>query len=280
MALHSGADRFGSEDDRHFTFAAQRFFKKMEAFGNAPAIFGQAPAGNGPAYVPDQRIGRAGNGLNLGHWDGFSSACVYNVGIRITYLKRAAGLVILLLVVFAFGYLCSLTVRIGRQSARDEAMPANVIIVMGAAEYRGHPSPVLKLRLDHAVDLYERRLAPYIMTTGGSGGDPSFTEGGVGRSYLIDRGIPPESIIVEDEGESTAYSLSAASEILRRMGLNSCIIVSDGYHIFRVKRILQQQGFRVYGSPRAPGDTAVPREWWQYFRQAVAYGLWKVGLRV
>ena len=112
---------------------------------------------------------------------------------------------------------------------------------MGAAEYRGHPSPVLKLRLDHAVTLYERRLAPYIMTTGGPGGDASFTEGGVGRSYLIDRGVPAESIIVEDEGESTAYSLSAASEILRRMGLHSCIIVSDGYHVFRVKRILQRR---------------------------------------
>jgi uncharacterized SAM-binding protein YcdF (DUF218 family) len=187
---------------------------------------------------------------------------------------------ILVLVVFALGYLCSLTIRIGRQSTRDEAKPADVIIVMGAAEYRGHPSPVLKLRLDHAVELYERRLAPYIMTTGGPGGDPSFTEAGVGRSYLIDRGIAPESVIVEEEGESTAYSLSAASEILRRMGLHSCIIVSDGYHIFRVKRILQHQGFTVFGSPRAPGDTAVPKEWWQYFRQAVAYGLWKAGFRV
>ena len=204
----------------------------------------------------------------------------YNVEIRITHLKRAAGLLLLVLVVFVLGYLMALTVRIGRQSTREEAHPADVIVVMGAAEYRGHPSPVLKLRLDHAADLYQRRLAPYIMTTGGPGGDPAFTEGGVGRSYLIDRGIPPEAIIVEDVGESTAWSLSAASEILRRMGLHSCIIVSDGYHVFRVKRILQQKGFVVYGSPRAPGDTTVPKEWWQFFRQAVAYSLWKIGFRV
>jgi uncharacterized SAM-binding protein YcdF (DUF218 family) len=85
---------------------------------------------------------------------------------------------------------------------------------------------------------------------------------------------------VEKEGESTAYSLSAASEILRRMGLHSCIIVSDGYHVFRVKRILQQKGFTVYGSPRAQGETTVTKEWWLYFRQAVAYGLWKIGVRV
>jgi len=182
--------------------------------------------------------------------------------------------------VFVLGYLITLTIRIGRQSTREEARPSDVIIVMGAAEYRGHPSPVFKLRLDHAVSLYQQHLAPYIMTTGGPGGDPSFTEGGVGRSYLIDRGVPAESIVVEDEGESTAYALSAASEILRRMGLRSCIIVSDGYHLFRVKRILQREGFAAWGSPREPGDTNIAKEWWLYFRQAVAYGLWRIGLRV
>ena len=170
--------------------------------------------------------------------------------------------------------------RIGRQSTREEARPADVIIVMGAAEYRGHPSPVLKLRLDHAVALYQRHLAPFIMTTGGPGGDPSFTEGGVGRSYLIDRGVPAEAVVVETEGDTTAYSLSAATEIMRRMGLRSCIIVSDGFHIFRVKRILQQEGFAAYGSPRAAGETNVVLAWWQYFRQAVAYTLWRAGVRV
>jgi uncharacterized SAM-binding protein YcdF (DUF218 family) len=195
--------------------------------------------------------------------DAVGCNCAYNVHIRITHLKRAAGLLALIFIVFVLGYLISLTIRIGRQSIRDEARSADVIIVMGAAEYRGHPSPVLKLRLDHAVNLYQRRLAPYIMTTGGPGGDPSFTEGGVGRSYLIDRGVPAESIIVEEEGES-----------------HSCIIVSDGYHLFRVKRILQQEGFTAYGSPREQGDTTVPKEWWQYFRQAIAYGLWRIGVRV
>ncbi len=213
------------------------------------------------------------------------NGCIpYNVEIRITHLKRAAvrgaTLLLVVLTTFAIGYLFSLTLRISRESKGDQVRPADVIVVMGAAEYRGHPSPVFKLRLDHAVTLYEQHLAPYIMTTGGPGGDPSFTEGGVGRSYLIDRGLPAESVIVENEGESTAWSLSAATEILRRMGLRSCIIVSDGYHIFRVKRILQQQGFTVYGSPREAGDVSVPMEWWQYLRQAVAYGLWKIGVRV
>jgi len=183
-------------------------------------------------------------------------------------------------VTFVLGYLIALSVRIGRESTRDEARPADVILVMGAAEYRGHPSPVFKLRLDHAVHLYQQKLAPYLLTTGGPGGDPSFTEGGVGRSYLIDRGVPAEAIIVETAGASTVYSLSAASEILRRMGLRSCIVVSDGYHIFRVKRILEQDGFQVFGSPREQGETAPTRRWWLCFRQAVGYGLWKIGVRV
>lgn len=200
--------------------------------------------------------------------------------IRITHIRRVAGLLIMVGITFVLGYLAALSVRIERESRREEARPADVIVVMGAAEYRGHPSPVLKLRLDHAVDLYQHKLAPYIMTTGGPGGDPSFTEGGVGRSYLIDRGVPAEAVIVEDAGDSTAYSLSAASEILRRMGLRSCIIVSDGYHIFRVKRILQQEGFTAYGSPRAAGDTGPVRGLYLVFRQAVGYGLWKIGVRV
>ncbi len=94
----------------------------------------------------------------------------------------------------------------------DDARPADVIIVMGAAEYRGAPSPVLKLRLDHAVQLYRRKLAPYVMTTGGPGGDPSFTEGGVGRSYLVDQGVHcGVDHRQENSGDSTVYSLAAAS---------------------------------------------------------------------
>ena len=88
------------------------------------------------------------------------------------------------------------------------------------------------------------------MTTGGAGGDPVFTEGGVGRTYLMSMGVPAESIIVENEGESTVQSTAMAGEIMRRMGLRSVIVVSDGYHIYRVKRMLQFRGLTVYGSPR------------------------------
>ena len=186
----------------------------------------------------------------------------------------------MVLVMFALGYLSSLAVRIHRDARVDESHAADVIVVMGAAEYRGAPSPVLKLRLDHAVQLYRRKLAPYVMTTGGPGGDPSFTEGGVGRSYLVDQGIPAEAIIVENAGSSTVESLAGVSEIFKRMGLHSCIVVSDGYHMFRVKRILERDGFLAYGSPREDGGTQPVREWWLCFRQAVGYGLWKIGVPV
>jgi uncharacterized SAM-binding protein YcdF (DUF218 family) len=167
---------------------------------------------------------------------------------------------------------------IRRQSTVDEVRPADVILVLGAAEYRGRPSPVLEARLNHALFLYLQHMAPRILTTGGAGGDPTFTEGEVGRAYLSRHGVPSEAIMVESEGQSTVQSTAAAAEIMRRMNLKSCIVVSDGYHIYRVKKMLEFQGMDVYGSPRP----AEPRDdWgqeWLYLRQAVAYGLWRIGI--
>lgn len=174
----------------------------------------------------------------------------------------------------------SLTRQIQQQSTKDEAQPSDVIVILGAAAYRGRPSPVLKARLDHGLELYRRGLAPRLLTTGGAGGDPVFTEGEVGRSYLVGHNVPSEAILVESEGESTMHSMVAAAEIMRRMGLKSCIVVSDGYHIFRAKRILEAQGFRVYGSPRPRAPRSRPAEWWLYLRQAAAYLLWSVGIRI
>ena len=173
-----------------------------------------------------------------------------------------------------------LSVRIGQQSTREEAQPADVILVLGAAEYRGRPSQVLRARLDHALELYNRKLAPQIMTTGGAGGEPVFTEGGVGRSYLIGRGVPPEAIVVETEGGSTVYSTTLAGEIMRRMGLNSAIVVSDGYHIYRVKKMLESRGLKAYGSPRKEQKPDPLRDRWNYVKQAVGYLLWRVGVGV
>ncbi len=154
-----------------------------------------------------------------------------------------------------------------------------MILVLGAAEYRGRPSPVFKARLDHALDLFRRGFAPRILTTGGAGGDPQYTEGGVGRAYLVSHGVPSEAIIVEPEAASTAQSTSAAAEIMHRMGLGSCLLVSDGYHIFRAKKMLADQGLTVYGSPRPSPPAEESRLRWLYLRQSVGYLLWEVGIR-
>jgi uncharacterized SAM-binding protein YcdF (DUF218 family) len=189
----------------------------------------------------------------------------------------AAGVLLAALFVISIAYV---SLRIERQSTRDEARSADVILVLGAAEYRGRPSQVLRARLDHALELYHRKLAPLILTTGGAGGDPVFTEGGVGRSYLIGHGVPAEAIIVENEGETTVESTAMAGEIMRRMSLRSVIVVSDGYHIYRVKRMLQFRGLAVYGSPRKERNQEPLREDWNYVKQAVGYLLWRAGLGV
>jgi uncharacterized SAM-binding protein YcdF (DUF218 family) len=196
-------------------------------------------------------------------------------------VKRIVWTTLVLAVAFVLGYLISLSLRIEKQSVREEANRSDMIIVMGAAEYRGRPSPVLRARLDHAVELYRERFAPLILTTGGAGGDPKFTEAEVGRSYLIDRGVPPEQIVVENQGQTTAQSLAAAFEIMQRMDLRSCIVVSDGYHIFRAKKFLQAEGLTVFGSPRASTMQQPEwKSWWEYMRQAVGFALWQIGLAV
>ena len=181
-------------------------------------------------------------------------------------------------VLISCGWIGYVARQIRAQSTVDEARPADVILVLGAAEYRGRPSPVLEARLNHALFLYLQGLAPLILTTGGAGGDPVFTESEVGRAYLSRRGVPSESILVEPEGESTAHSTTAAAEMMRRRGLKSCIVVSDGYHIYRVKKMLEFRGLQVYGSPRP----SIPRgnwpEYWLYVKQAVAFTMWLAGV--
>jgi uncharacterized SAM-binding protein YcdF (DUF218 family) len=188
----------------------------------------------------------------------------------------AAVIVCLGAAVFAYRYFDRVARQIELQSTIDEVRPADVIVVLGAAEYRGKPSPVLGARLNHALWLYLQGQAPFIVTTGGAGGDPLFTEGGVGRAYLAAHGVPPEDIIVENEGESTVESVVAVAEIMQRMDLHSCIVVSDGYHIYRVKKMLIARGLQVYGSPRP----SQPVSRWVYFRQAIGYVLWRIGIPV
>src|ERR1700734_4324088 len=124
-------------------------------------------------------------------------------------------------------------VQIESYASQDQAAPADAIGVLGAAEYDGRPSPVYRARLDHALELYHRGIAPLLITLGGPGGD-AYTEGTVGEEYLISKGIPEEDIIAETESRNTEESARRIAVIARVNGLHRLIIVSDGTHLFRI----------------------------------------------
>ncbi len=143
----------------------------------------------------------------------------------------------------------SLYLAIREQAGKEEAAPADAIVVFGAAEYNGAPSPVLKARLDHAFDLEESGLAPLVITTGGSGGDRQFTEAGVGRDYLIQRGVAEAKILSDRRSMTTYASVKAAAKILRQRQKHTCIAVSDGFHLYRIKLMFRSLGITAYASP-------------------------------
>ncbi len=142
---------------------------------------------------------------------------------------------------------------------RDESRPADAIAVFGAAEYDGRPSPVLRARLDHALELYRRGLAPLVITLGG--GDPAdrHSEGGVGHDYLLAHGVPEQSIIAETQSDNTEESAERLAVIARANGLKNIVVVSDGTHLFRIHAICERDGLRVYTSPR-PVGRPIPRD--------------------
>lgn len=195
---------------------------------------------------------------------------------RVRGMLPAGGVLCLL----PLAYFGSVFYQVWHQANSDEARPADAIVVLGAAEYWGKPSPILKARLDHALELFKRQFAPRIITTGGHGLGSEFSEAAVAREYLSKHGVPAELISVEDAGESTMQSAAAVAEIMDRMKMTSCIVVSDGYHIHRIKNILEEQGIKVFGSPREPGDAGPWARGWLYARESLGYILWRFGIRV
>lgn len=171
-------------------------------------------------------------------------------------------------------------IRIVKTASLQELHPADAIVIFGAAEYAGHPSPVLRARLDHGLELYKQNLAAVVITTGGSAGDPKFSEGGVGRDYLMRHGIPERSLIAEMQGRDTYESAVRVGVIMRANGLHSCVAVSDAYHVFRIRKLLEHEGVGpVYVAPR---QDSRPRGSWARFlavlREAASYLLWKLGI--
>ncbi len=157
--------------------------------------------------------------------------------------------VVLVLLLGWFGWVYR---QIEATSDVDNAQPADAIAVFGAAEYAGRPSPVLHARLDKAVSLYDKGMAPVIVTLGGgSDKDSGKTEAGVGRDYLLANGVPFDKIIAETKSFDTEEQVNGLAYIAGRENFHHIIVVSDGTHLFRIALLCRRAGLDVYTSPRA-----------------------------
>ena len=150
-------------------------------------------------------------------------------------------------------------------SSRDEARPAQAIVVLGAAQYSGKPSPVLRARLDHALDLWNRHLASLLILTGGTGSGDTTSEAAVGKKYAKKHGVPDSAILVENEGRTTSESMRAVAGMLEVRGLQSALLVSDPFHMLRLRILARRFGFTPYTSPTRTSPISPNREErWKY----------------
>lgn len=177
-------------------------------------------------------------------------------------------------------FLASTCVRIVHEASLQQVHPADAIVVFGAAEYSGRPSPVYRARLDHAFELFQRGIARVVITTGGAADDPRYSEGGVGHDYLMRRGIRDRNLIAETQGSDTARSAARVGVIMRTNHMHSCVAVSDEYHVFRIRKLLEHEKVQVFVAPRP--DSRPHSEWQRataVLREAVSYLLWRLHIQ-
>ena len=159
-------------------------------------------------------------------------------------------LVIALAACFAllFAFYIAAFISVWSTSRTDEAQPVDAIVVLGAAQYDGRPSPQLAARLDHALELYQQGYAPRVFVTGGKQPLDRFTEAASEARYLSDRGVPASAILREDQGRTSWESLSAVAAALKADGLHSVLLVSDPYHAERIKGMASELGLEAHVS--------------------------------
>ena len=178
------------------------------------------------------------------------------------------------------GTFSSIFLTILGDAGKQELHPADAIVVFGAAQYDGRPSPVFKARLEHAQQLFRKGLAPVVITTGGAAADPKFSEGGVGHDYLMRKGVPESALIAETQASDTAESAVRVAAIMHENHMTSCLAVSDAYHMFRIRMLLAHQGLHVFLVPRPDSR---PRSAWlsalALMKESASYLLWRAGLR-
>lgn len=158
---------------------------------------------------------------------------------------------------------------------RDAPRPADAIVVLGAAQYDGRPSPVLRSRLDHALELYRRGTAPTLILTGGTAPGDTVSEAVVSGRYLVRAGVPREAVLTERAGERSVQSLASVARLMRERDLHSAVLVSDRFHMLRLRLLAARFGIRVYPSPTHDSPIAAnPQEEWRHvLRESVSVPL-------
>jgi uncharacterized SAM-binding protein YcdF (DUF218 family) len=146
-------------------------------------------------------------------------------------------------------YLVVTFVMVWMAGRQDHASRAGAIVVLGASQYNGVPSPVLRARLDHAAELYQRGLAPIVVVTGGRLPGDRFTEASAGARYLVRKGVPPDALLREVSSTSSWESLAASARFLERDGIRDVVLVSDPFHSRRISQIAGEVGLRAHTSP-------------------------------
>jgi uncharacterized SAM-binding protein YcdF (DUF218 family) len=169
--------------------------------------------------------------------------------LNATGLLRDLVLLVLAALLGLTGLVAYATLRIWQQGGSDEMRPADAIVVLGAAQFDGRPSPVFAARLDHAVSLFKDGTAPYLVVTGGKAAGDRTTEAATARAYAMRNGVPADRILLEDRGRTTLESLDGVADLFRERGLHSAVFVSDPTHMLRVLMIAGDLGITSWGSP-------------------------------
>ncbi|MHB1675284.1 MAG: YdcF family protein [Acidobacteriaceae bacterium] len=197
-------------------------------------------------------------------------------------LRRTLRGMVTVALLVCFVWFWWLFVEIRETSYTIQTVPADAIAVFGAAEYNGRPSPVLNARLEHALDLYQRGLAPLLISLGGGAGsqsDPQSSEGAVGRDFFLTHGVPDRRIIAETTSSDTEESVDRLTAIARENRLRTILVVSDGTHMFRIRELCRAQGLHVLLSPRETGKSVSQIEIAErYLHEMASYTLWRLHL--
>jgi uncharacterized SAM-binding protein YcdF (DUF218 family) len=174
-------------------------------------------------------------------------------------IARGVFSLIVVLVVALLVGMVSIAFRVWWVARADDHVRSDVIVVLGASQYDGTPSPILEARLAHALSLYEDGVAPTIVTVGGKLSGDRYTEAAAGKNWLVDNGVPAEDVIAIGKGRDTWRSLSAVDAVMEEQGWTSAVLVTDPWHAFRSREMARHLGVDVTTSPTRTGPVVAER---------------------